>query len=78
MLVQVGDHEILLSDATRIVDKINAAGGQATLQVWPDMWHVFQYFVGKMPESMRAIEDIGAFLKLQLATASARAGNKAA
>jgi len=67
-----------LSDATRIVDKINAAGGQATLQVWPDMWHVFQYFVGKMPESMRAIEDIGAFLKLQLATASARAGNKAA
>lgn len=78
MLVQVGDHEILLSDATRIVDRINAAGGQATLQVWPDMWHVFQYFVGKMPESMRAIEDIGAFLKLQLATASARAGNKAA
>jgi len=78
LLVQVGDHEILLSDSTRMVDKINAAGGQATLQVWPDMWHVFQYFIGKMPESMRAIEDLGAFLKLQLATATARAGNKAA
>jgi len=55
ILVQVGDNEILLSDATRIADKISAAGGQVTLQVWPDMWHVFQYFVGRMPEAQRAL-----------------------
>jgi len=66
ILIQVGDHEILLSDSTRVSEKITAAGGQVTLQVWPDMWHVFQFFVGKMPESKRAIRDIGTFLKNQL------------
>lgn len=62
MLIQVGDHEILLSDSTRIADKISAAGGQVTLQVWPDMWHVFQYFVGRMPEAQRGLDDIASFL----------------
>lgn len=65
-LIQVGDHEILLSDSTRMADKISEVGGSVTLQIWPDMWHVFQFFIGKMPESKRAIRDIGAFLKKQL------------
>lgn len=69
-LIQVGDHEILLSDSTRASEKITAAGGQVTLQVWPDMWHVFQFFIGKMPESKRAIRDIGAFLKKRLDAAA--------
>jgi len=30
------------------------------------MWHVFQLFVGKMPESRRAIDKIGAYLKVRL------------
>ena len=63
MLIQVGDHEILLSDSTRITDKIRAAGGDVTLQVWPDMWHVFQYSIGQMPEAKRAIDDIGTYLR---------------
>lgn len=62
-LIQVGDHEILLSDATRLADNIRASGGRVELQVWPDMWHVFQYFVGQMPESAKAIGDIGRFLR---------------
>lgn len=63
ILIQVGDHEILLSDSTRIADKISAAGGQVTLQVWPDMWHVFQYFIGRMPEAQKALDDIASFLR---------------
>ena len=65
-LIQVGDHEILLSDSTRMADKISEAGGSVTLQIWPDMWHVFQLFVGLMPESKRAINDISTFLKQHL------------
>lgn len=61
-LIQAGDHEILLSDSIRLADKISASDGNVTLQVWPDMWHVFQYFIGKMPESRRAIQDIADFL----------------
>ena len=73
MLIQVGDHEILLSDSTRITDKLTAAGIDVTLRVWPEMWHVFQYFVGKMPESKRAIREIGQYLKSQLDVAESPA-----
>ena len=66
-LIQVGDHEILLSDSIRLADKISASGGKVTLQVWPEMWHVFQFFVRQMPESKRAIRDIGKFIRDTLA-----------
>ena len=79
ILIQVGDHEVLLSDSTRMAQKISDAGGQVTLQVWPEMWHVFQYFVGKMPESRRAIRQIGAFLRANLERADPSiAANRAA
>ena len=67
-LIQVGDHEILLSDSTRIADNIRAAGGRVDLHIWPDMWHVFQYFIGQMPESRKAIDDIGRFLRSEFST----------
>lgn len=62
-LIQVGDQEILLSDSTRFAENLEQSGGQVSLQVWPGMWHVFQFFVGQMPESRRAINEIAAFLK---------------
>jgi monoterpene epsilon-lactone hydrolase len=62
-LIQVGDHEILLSDSTRLSDNIALAGGDVTLQVWPDMWHVFQFFIRLMPESARAITGIATFVR---------------
>jgi monoterpene epsilon-lactone hydrolase len=58
-LIQVGDDEILLSDSTRLADKLSAAGGRVKLEVFAGLWHVFQLFVGKMPESRAAIEKIG-------------------
>jgi len=67
-LIQVGDHEILLSDSTVFAENIKAAGGRVDLHIWPDMWHVFQYFIGQMPESRKAIDDIGRFLRSEFAT----------
>ena len=64
-LIQVGDHEILLSDSTRLADNIEKAGGEVTLQIWPEMWHVFQFFIGQMPESKKAIKRIAEYLRLQ-------------
>ena len=61
--VQVGDDEILLSDSTRLAEKIEAAGGDVKLEIWPQMWHVFQLFIGKMPESRRAIRKIGRYIR---------------
>lgn len=66
-LIHVGDDEILLSDATRFADKLEQAGIEVELEVWPDMWHVFQLFVGKMPESRVAIGKIGDYIRRRLA-----------
>lgn len=63
LLVQVGDDEILLSDAERLHDQITAAGGDIQLTVWPEMWHVFQMFVGKIPEAGKAIDAIGRYVR---------------
>ena len=62
-LIHVGDDEILLSDSTRFADKLKTAGIDVELEVFPEMWHVFQLFVGKMPESRAAVRKIGAYLK---------------
>ena len=62
-LIQVGDDEILLSDSTRFADKLKTAGIEVELEVFPEMWHVFQLFVGKMPESKAAIRKIGAYIR---------------
>jgi acetyl esterase/lipase len=63
MLIQVGDDEILLSDSTRIAEKLKAAGSKVELEIWPEMWHVFQLFIGKMPEARLAINKIAAYLR---------------
>jgi acetyl esterase/lipase len=70
MLIQVGDHEILLSDSTRLAENLEKSGVDVELEVWPDMWHVFQFFVGKMPESRQAIVKIGEYIRAKLAPVS--------
>ncbi len=63
MFIQVGDDEILLSDSERIADACVAAGIDVELQVWPEMWHVFQMFVRKMPEATAAVAKMGQYIQ---------------
>lgn len=63
VFIQVGDREILLSDSERFANALRAAGGEVELEVWPDMWHVFQICINKMPESRRAIRRIGEYIQ---------------
>lgn len=64
--IQVGDDEILLSDSERMVEMIRRGGGQAEIEVWPGMWHVWQMFVQFMPESRQAVDRLGEFIRGQL------------
>ena len=66
LYIQVGDREILLSDSVRLADLQRAAGGEVLLEVWPEMWHVFQFCTLKTPESRRAIQKIGEYLRQRL------------
>ncbi|MEO8458098.1 MAG: alpha/beta hydrolase [Chloroflexota bacterium] len=63
MLIQVGDHEVLLSDATRYAEKAQAAGVDVTIEVFDEMIHVFQIFAGMLPEAQQAIDKIGEWVK---------------
>ena len=66
LLIQVGDQEILLSDSTRLAERARAAGVAALLEVWPEVWHVFQFFAPALPDASAAIANIGAFVRRNL------------
>ena len=60
--VDVGEHEILLDDARRYVERAHASGVDATLAVWKGMPHVFPSEAGKLEASARALDAMSAFL----------------
>jgi acetyl esterase/lipase len=67
----VGDEEILLDDSVLLAERATAAGVDATLEVWPEMFHVWHVFAGRVPESTAAVEQVGQFLRSQLGAAVA-------
>lgn len=73
LMLQVGDFETLLSDTTRVAEKARDAGVDVTLRVWAGMWHVWHFFVGRVPESRQAILEMAAFIEARMAE-SRRAG----
>lgn len=69
LLIQVGSREILLHDSTRLVARVIAAGGEATLHVGEGLWHVWPMVGNLIPESGVAIEQIGAFVSTHMQAA---------
>ena len=62
LYIQVGGHETLLDDSTRLAAAAARAGVEVRLDVFPEMQHVFQAFVGQMPEATEAVARIGSYL----------------
>ncbi len=62
MLIQVGEAEILLDDATRVAERAKAAGVEVDLEVWDEMIHVWHVFAKLLPEGQQAIDKIGKFV----------------
>ena len=65
LLIHVGDAEVLLDDSTRIAERAKAAGVDVTLEVWPEMIHVWHVFAKLLPEGQQAIDRIGEFVLAQ-------------
>lgn len=63
LLLPVGSTETLLDDSTRLADRANAAGVEATLEVWDDMIHDWPIFASTLPEGQQAIERMGLFIR---------------
>lgn len=67
LLIQVGSHEILLDDATRLAARAAAADVAVTLEVTPGVPHVFQGFASMLDEGDAALTNAGEFLHAHLA-----------
>jgi monoterpene epsilon-lactone hydrolase len=68
MWIQVGDHEVLLSDAQRLARRATEAGVEVDFKVWPGLWHVFQGAARLVPEGQESIEELGRFVRKHLAS----------
>lgn len=66
LYIQVGGDETLLDDSTRVAERARAAGCDVTIDVFPEMQHVFQASVGNIPEATDAVQRIGVYLKQKL------------
>lgn len=65
VLIQVGDWETLLDDATRMHERLRAAGVSSELKVFPEMIHVFQAMT-MLPEAAAALDEVAEFVERAL------------
>ncbi|MFR9805110.1 alpha/beta hydrolase [Pseudonocardia sp. RS010] len=66
--VLVGTDEGLHDDAVRLVEKVQAAGGEAELEIGEDMVHIWPVF-SFMPEAQESTNRFGEFLRKRFAAA---------
>lgn len=67
LLIQVGSEEVLLSDSTMLAARAGAAKVPVTLEVWPDMVHVFHFFYPMLTDARSAITHMADWVDTQLA-----------
>lgn len=68
LLIQVGSAETLLDDAVRLAGRAGAADVRVTLEVWPEMIHVWHLFHPQLAAGRRALASAGAFIRAHTGT----------
>lgn len=62
IMVQVGEAEVMLDDGIQLANHLAQNGVRTSLEVWPDMFHVWPVFSSIVPEGLQALESACAFL----------------
>ncbi len=62
MLMQVGTHEVLLSDTLTVAERARNQKVKVKLSVYEGMFHVFQMAGDLIPESKAAWKEVGTFI----------------
>lgn len=65
LLIEVGNDEVLLDDAILLAEHARTAHVSVELNVWDDMWHVFQLYASVLPEGQQSLENMGKFIRSQ-------------
>lgn len=67
--IQTGADETLLDDSRRLAERARAAGVDVTLDIVPEMQHVFQFLAGNAPEADAAIGRLAHWVRPKLGLA---------
>lgn len=62
ILVHIGESEVMLSDAIRLAAHLAENRVRVTLEVWPEMFHVWHLFAAILPQGMKALKGAAAFI----------------
>jgi len=62
LLIVVGEDEVLRDDAVRMAERMQAAGCDVTLDVWPRMFHSWAMLVRLLPEAKATVARTCAFV----------------
>lgn len=63
ILIQVGESEVMLSDAVRLAAHLAESRVRTSLEVWPDMFHVWPMFSDILPQARDAPRNAARFLE---------------
>jgi len=66
VLIQVDESELLLDDARRLHERLQAAGGTSRLEIGEGLFHCWQMLDGIVPESRAALRRAADFVDEQL------------
>jgi len=70
LIIQAGSHEVLLDDAVRLARQAATADVEVTLDITPEVPHVFQAYYPILDEAAAALDRAGQFLSAHLAGAA--------
>ena len=69
LYIQVGGDETLLDDSRRLAERAREAGIEVTLDIFPEMQHVFHFAAGYAPEADDAIRKLALWIRPKLGLA---------
>lgn len=66
ILVQIGENELMLSDAMRLANHLADNRVRVNLEVWPGMFHAWHFYAGMLAEGQQALESSVQFIEAGL------------
>lgn len=70
ILVQIGENELMLSDAMRLANHLAENRVRVNLEVWPGMFHAWHFYAGMLAEGQQALESSVRFIEAGLTEAN--------
>jgi acetyl esterase/lipase len=61
-LIQMGENEVMLSGGIKLAERLADQRVRTTLEVWPEMFHVWHVFADFMPEAREALDNAATFI----------------